>query len=207
LKKKTMVIGLTGSPMAGKSEVAAILARKGAGIIKADIIGHKLLEKNRTIRKKLLKLFGNKVLDNNDNFNRSTIGDIVFNDYEMLQSYNRIIHPPLLRQLKKDIREFSERQSLKMIVVDAALIFEWGIADWFDIIIVVSAKKNIIIKRFLDKGFKRWQAERRLASQLPQKEKISLADYVIENNFSPADLRKQVIEFVRKLNEMTDKNN
>ena len=89
-----------------------------------------------------------------------------------------------------------------MVVIDAALIFEWGIADWFDFILVVTAKRDIRLNRLCHKGLSRNQAEKRLALQLPQRLKVDLADYVIENNSSRLHLAKKVDRFVEAVKNL-----
>lgn len=199
---KPVLIGLTGGPEVGKTEAATIFARKGAIVISADAIGHILLRDDQKIRKKLIKLFGDNVLTAKGEFDRKKIGAIVFNKPDILALYNEIIHPLLLKYLKKELTKQSKNSRRKMVIVDAALIFEWGIADWFDLILTVTAKRNLRLKRLCRKGLSCYQAEKRLALQLPQREKVSLADYVIENNTNRLHLAKKVEKFIKLVDNL-----
>jgi dephospho-CoA kinase len=200
--RKPILVGLTGTPGAGKTEAAKIMAKKGAKIISADAIGHTLLQNNKIIKNKLIKLFGNDIMTGKGDLDRQKIGAIVFNDADKMASFNAIIHPPLLKHLKKELTDWIKNRRLKMIVVDAALIFEWGIANWFDLILVVTASREMRLKRICHLGLSRNQAKKRIACQLPQREKAALADYIIENNSTRLHLAKKVESFIAKVNDL-----
>ncbi|OQX92262.1 MAG: dephospho-CoA kinase [candidate division Zixibacteria bacterium 4484_95] len=189
-------IGLTGGPGVGKTEVANILAKRGLKVISADALGHGLLMNDRKIKRKLVTLLGRDVLTENGVFDRQKIGMIVFNNYEKLIKFNGIIHPQLLKQLKRELISFERERSNRIIVVEAALIFEWFIAHWFDLVLVIDASREKRIERICRGGLSRRQAQRRIASQIPQKDKIALADYVIDNSKSRRSLEKSVDKFI-----------
>lgn len=200
--KKPILIGLTGGPGVGKSEAAKLLAEKGAKIISADSIGHTILRKNKLVRDKVIKLLGKDILDSKNELDRQKIGAIVFNDVEMMIAFNRIIHPVLLKQLKAELSRYGKIKRYKIIAVDAALIFEWGIADWFDIILVITALRDIRLKRICNFGLSAIKAKKRIASQIPQREKISLADYVIENNSNRRQLKIKIDRFMTAIENL-----
>jgi dephospho-CoA kinase len=196
--KKALTIGLTGGPGVGKSEVAKILTENGAQVISADAIGHDLLDNNLNLRRKLINFFGEDIVDRQNKPDRRKIGAIVFNNGAKLAVLNSIIHPLLLKKLKQEMTAKTKTKR-RLIVVDAALIFEWGIANWFDLILVVNAKRDIRLKRICRAGLGIKQARQRVASQIPQRDKIALADYIIENNSSRSALRKKVEQFIIKI--------
>ncbi len=121
---------------------------------------------------------------------------MVFADPLAREKLNRIVHPHLLRTLKTWIKKCRMRSPKKLIVVDAALIFEWGIASWFDYILVVTARRELRVRRMMSSGLSKKEAADRISSQIPQRTKVALADYVIENNRSKSILRKKVDEFL-----------
>ena len=197
-RPKPLVLGLTGGPGVGKSEVGRFLAKKNALVINADTIGHEILANNNSVRMKLAKLLGREIVLEDGGLNRSVIGRKVFGNPELMHEFNRIIHPLLLRQLKNRIdRSVSKRR--KLVVVDAALIFEWGIADWFDFILVVHARRAVRLRRLSNEGLSVNQAARRIASQMPQRDKLALADFVIENNSTRAILKRKTFKFINEL--------
>jgi len=85
------------------------------------------------------------------------------------------------------------------VVVDAALIFEWGIESWFDSILVITANRANRIKRLMITGLTRREAENRIRSQIPQSKKAVRADFVIENNGDKIALRNKVYGFLKKI--------
>ena len=196
--KKIITIGLTGGPGVGKSEVAKILAKHGAKVISADTIGHVLLENNQNLRRKLINLLGEDIINNRNQLDRRIIGAIIFNNDEKLMAFNNIIHPLLLKDLKREMTAGIKKRH-RLIVVDAALIFEWGIANWFDLILVINARRDIRLKRIYQTGLSLRQARQRVASQIPQRDKIALADYLIENNSTRFALRKKVEQFMDRI--------
>jgi dephospho-CoA kinase len=101
----------------------------------------------------------------------------------------------LLRQLKREMRAAVKSQRHNMVVVDAALLYEWGVARWFDLMLVVDAPKEARLKRLTKAGLAKNQITKRLSVQMSQKDKISLADYVIINKSTLAHLKSEVDKF------------
>jgi dephospho-CoA kinase len=197
-KSKTIVIGLTGGPASGKSLAAEFMHKKGAVIISGDEAGKKAVEM-RSVLSKLVKAFGREILTLDGNLDRRKLGRIVFADTNALEKLNDIVHPRLLRILKADLRE-QKSHDTKLVVIDAALIFEWGIANWCDYILVVTAKRKIRMERLIKSGLSRKEATGRINSQIPDNDKVALADYIIENNTTKAELKRKVNEFLKKTN-------
>jgi len=200
--RRPLYIGLTGGPGVGKSTVAKLMSRAGASVIDADAIGHWLLANDPTVIKNAEKLFGNAVLGQRGP-DRALIGSIVFNDNAALQAFNRIIHPPLLRRLRTEMKQAATKKNAKAVVVDAALIFEWGIADWFDLVVVVAASRALRMERLRRAGLTLAQAKNRFASQLDQRDKIALADYAIRNDGERAALKNEVRKFIEQISQIS----
>lgn len=186
-----MILGLTGGPGTGKSLAAEYLKKKGAVVLSGDDAGRRAVEDYPPILTRLSKTFGNAILNPDGTLNRQGLGKVVFGDESALKAMNSIVHPQLLKILKRDLKKYSFQRG-RLIVIDAALIYEWGIANWCDYMLVVSAKRDLRIKRLTDRGLTRTEAANRIASQIPDSEKKALADFVIYNNGTKAELRKQV---------------
>ncbi len=190
------IIGLTGAPGAGKSLAAEYLREQGAIILSGDDAGRKVVKDIPVILRRLVNAFGKSILKNDGSLDRKLLGRMVFSDLAAREKLNGIIHPHLLKTLKTWIEQRRSRSPKRLIVVDAALIFEWGIANWFDYILVVTAGRDLRIKRMMGSGLTRKEAADRISSQIPQRTKAALADYVIENNGSKSILKKKVSEFL-----------
>lgn len=194
-----LTIGLTGGPATGKTTVAKLLLKSGAAVISADRIGHELLERNRRVRRSVKKLLGDEVFGPGGTPDRGKIARIVFADPAILMQFNTIMHPPLLREIKRRINRFRREKSTSMIVVEAALIFEWGIANWFDYLISVDAPITLRLARCAKAAFRPEQLRQRIKAQMPQKEKNALADWIIKNDGDMNELKRSVGKVLRAI--------
>ncbi len=191
------LIGLTGGPGAGKSLAAYYLRLKGAAIISGDDTGREVIESFPEVLKDLVKEFGKTILNPDDTLNRKKMGQIVFRNPEALKKLNAIVHPYLLELLKNKINKSKEKPSRNIIVVDAALIYEWKIESWFDSVLVITAKREIRVNRLMSFGMSKSEAKQRISSQIPQVEKANRADYVISNNGHKIALRNKIYAFLK----------
>ena len=125
-------------------------------------------------------------------------GQRVFGDPAALAALNRLVHPHLLIALREQI--ISARKVMNNVVVDAALIFEWGIQREFDHVVLVVAPESDRLARLMTRdGLSRDEAEARIRSQMPEEEKRKLAGLVIENDGDGEALRVKVDEVWEKL--------
>lgn len=187
-----MRIGLTGGVGCGVTEVAKRLQSKGFQVISADQIGYQALETPK-VKNLLVQRFGLEILDERGEINRDRLGNIVFADAEALRNLNCIIHPTLLDMLQREVAA-AEAES-ELAVVDAALIFEWGLQGFFHKIIVVDAPLELRIKRTMKRsGLSREQVMQRIRSQRPLEQKIEVADIVITNDGTLENLNCRVDE-------------
>ncbi len=194
-----ILIGLTGNAGAGKTTVANMLRELGFEVIDADKEAHQVLnypEVKEFLRKEFPEaLEGEKV-------NRERLGRKVFFDRDFKERFERIIRPLVMQRIKERI----EKTPAKVVVVDAALLFEYGVADAFDTIIVVWAPEEELVKRMVRRGIPEEKARAILASQMPQEEKVKRADFVIRNYGSIKDIREQVRkvfqQIMRKIEEV-----
>jgi len=196
-RARSIVIGLTGGPGVGKSLAAEYLEDDGAVILSGDEAGRKAVE-IPAVKRRLMRAFGSEISDSRHAIDRRKLGATVFDNAEALGTLNEIVHPTLLRILKAELIEYKKKRA-PLIVIDAALIFEWGIADWCDYLLVVTAKKDIRIGRIIKSGLTRKEAASRIRSQISDSVKVALADYVIANNGSRSDLRRNVLKFLGHL--------
>jgi len=191
-KSKKCIIAIAGNIASGKSEVEKILKQKGFKTIEADLIGWEILN-NKKVKQKLTSIFGDILTDGK--INRKKLGRIVFSDSEKLNQLDTIVHPMLLRKLKKYINNSQE----KIVVVVAALIFEWGIEDWFDKIVLVVSLKRKRIERLLRNGLSREEANNRIQSQIDDKKVKEKSDFIIENNGTISELTKKTLKIIKSV--------
>ena len=192
---KSRLIGLTGNIGCGKTTVAHMFEDLGAEVIEADGIGHQLLEKEN-IKKRVVSIFTESVLNGKGSISRKKLRNLVFKDKKKLELLNSILHPLIVKEIKKKIKASPS----DLIVIDAAVLLEAGWDSLVDKILVVSAPYHTQLKRIKEKGdFSPAEIKGIMGAQLPQSEKIKRADFVIENEGSVDKTREQVRKIWEKL--------
>jgi dephospho-CoA kinase len=187
-----LLIGITGGIACGKTEVARVFQRKGTMVISGDQIGRGVVEKNKVVLKQLVKTFGQGILKRDGTLNRRKLGKIAFASNEGRAELNGIVHPHLLKELRRKIDRLKGKRKSAIVVVDAALIVEWGLEKKLDYLIFVESKKEDKIERLQkEKGYSRGEALDRIKSQLPETTKKRKADFVIRNDKGLAELRRK----------------
>ena len=183
-------VGLTGGIGAGKSEVSRRLAAQGAVVIDADVIAREVVEPGTDGLAKVVAAFGRGVLRPDGGLDRTRLGDMVFADQELRGRLNAIIHPRVADRMA----ELELGVGAGAIVVhDVPLIAENGRADAFDVVVVVDAPPRVQIERLVrHRDMTREQARARMAAQASRKQRLAIADIVIDNSGSLAELDRQV---------------
>jgi dephospho-CoA kinase len=185
-----VVVGLTGSFGSGKSSVARVFASRGAHVIDADTIAHSLIKAPCVVYQRIIRVFGKGILKKDLTIDRRKLGKIVFNDKARLSCLNRIIHPEVIRMVKAGIKA----HTTGVIVLDAPLLVEAGLMKLVDKLIVVTVSPDTQIKRIRKKtGLLQSEIKKRIACQIPLKEKVALADFVIDNDQTKSRTRKQAL--------------
>jgi dephospho-CoA kinase len=196
-RSKRLVIGLTGGYGTGKTTVAAMLAEYGARIIDADAIGHDLLASGTKAYAAVVRRFGSGVLRRPSGMiDRRALSSIVFGNAAQLRALNSIMHPEILRIVKRRIAGVKK----EIVVIDAPLLVETGFHRYVDKLVVVTSSRRLQIERIQGRSrLSRAAILRRIDSQIPLQDKVRMADFVIDNNRTRKDLRKQVTQIWRML--------
>ncbi len=185
------------SGSSGASEAARRLEELGVPVIRADAVGHEILQLPDIVRQ-LREALGDAILTPSGEVDRAILGQRVFSDAEARRALNRIVHPPLLDRLT-DLARRTEAAT-GAVLVDAALIYEWGVAGFFHHIIVVEAPLELRIARAMQRDrLTREQALERIAAQMPLEEKVARADAVIRNAGTVAELEQEIERIWRAL--------
>ena len=194
--KKKIVIGLTGGFGSGKSTVARIFKACGAEIIDADQIAHKIIKPGTRIYKRITAIFDKQVLKKNRSIDRRKLGKIVFANKALLGQLNRIMHPEIIRIIRKKISQSKK----KIIILDAPLLVEAHLNKITDKLIVVTINRREQLKRLFKKtGLSSAQILLRARRQIPLADKVRIADFVIDNNGTIGNTKNQVTEIRRML--------
>ncbi|MHC4616962.1 MAG: dephospho-CoA kinase [Planctomycetota bacterium] len=186
------IIGILGGIASGKTTVAAEFARLGCGVIEADKIAHKLLDK-RTVRAKIVAAFGKAVSDAAGRIDRKKLADVVFADAGKLAELNEILHPLVLAEAERLIGHYNEQAGIKAIVLDMPLLVEVGWEKRCDSLVFVDCKAQLRADRARKMGiFSEEQFKIRENFQIPLDRKVRLADNTIDNNSGSSELARQV---------------
>lgn len=197
LAKSKLIIGLTGSFGTGKTSVGQIFKSLGACVIDADKIAHGCLKPRTKIQRKIIKLFGKRILNRDKSINRRKLADIVFDNQKLLKELNKLVHPEVIRLMKKAIRTCKKN----VVILDVPLLVEANLMNMVDKLIVVKSSRKNQIERIQKKlHFKKSDILKRIKAQALLSDKIRLADFVIDNTGQECITRKQVREIYRRLN-------
>ena len=183
-------VGLTGGIGAGKSEVSARLAAQGAVVIDADAIAREVVEPGTEGLAEVVEAFGPEVLLPDGTLDRPRLGEIVFADPELRGKLNEIVHPRVGARMAELEREAGPAS---IVVHDVPLIAESGRTDAYDLVVVVDVPPRVQLDRLVRRrGMTREQAEARMAAQAGREQRLAIADIVIDNSGSLAELDRQV---------------
>ena len=190
-------VGLTGGIGAGKSEVSRRLAAHGAIVIDADLIAREVVAPGTDGLAEVVEAFGPGVRAPDGGLDRVRLGEIVFADQQKLARLNAIVHP----RVGARMRELEDAAGPDSVVVhDVPLIAENGLADAYDVVVVVDVPPAVQLDRLVRlRGMSRNQAEARMAAQASRTARLAIAGLVIDNSGSLADLDHQVGELWAEL--------
>jgi len=187
-----LLIGLTGNIASGKSEVARMLAERGATLIDADVLAREAVRPETQALRDIVKRWGKDVLKKDGSLDRKALRQIVFADQSELDALNRIVHPGVTRLRDREIAAAKERGD-QIVVCVIPLLFERNLVEEFDAIVLVDAPRPIRLERLVaTRGLEETDAMNMIASQMPAELKRARADYVIENTGSLDDLEHDV---------------
>ncbi len=199
-----LLVGLTGGIGSGKTTAAGRFSQLGAYIIDADKLAHAVMLPNTPAWYEITACFGAQILNPNKEINRKFLADIVFADKTLLNKLNKIVHPQVFLEEKKQITQIIQNNSNAIIILDIPLLIETGHHKQMDRVIVVSVSQEKQTQRLLANGLTYKQIKTRLSAQLPLEEKIKHADFIIDNNGSLNQTYRQVEDIFRELVRIVD---
>lgn len=182
------IIGLTGGIGSGKTTVAKFIEDCGFPVYYSDDRAKNIVNDNEDLKIRIKELLGSDSYDENGLYNRKFVAEKVFNNKDLLHSLNEIIHPAV----RLDFEDWVKKQTKYLIFKETALLFELQLNKQCYRSILVTAEDNIRIKRVMDRDGKTYrEVQSVMEKQMPEKEKIKLADCIIYNNTNLDDLKDQ----------------
>jgi dephospho-CoA kinase len=195
------VFGLTGTIASGKSTLATALGARGACLIDADRLGHRLLWKGRSAHREVVELFGRSILGRRGGIDRARLGALVFADARARARLEAILHPAILAAARRRVSAIA-RGGFGIVVFEAALLVESGFHALMDDNIVVLAGRAAILDRLVRlRGLDPAAARERLAAQWTGRRKAEQARWVVHNDGTPEQLRARADRLYRELEQ------
>ncbi|WP_124640707.1 dephospho-CoA kinase [Amniculibacterium aquaticum] len=190
------IIGITGGIGSGKSTVAHFITEKGFPVYNSDYWAKELVNLDSKLKEKIIQLLGNSSYDNLGNYNRKWVSEQVFGNDELLKKLNQIIHPAVAEHFENWVKA----QKSEWVFKESALLYELGIYKNCYQTILVTADDNIRIKRVMNRDQKTYrEVEAVLQKQMPEKDKIKLADHIIYNNSTLDEVEKETLRLLEKI--------
>ena len=188
---RTIAVGITGGIGSGKTEVCKIFESLGATVLYADTIAKKLMEESFKIKMQISQVLGPGIVRDHGRLDRKGIADIIFARPDTRRRVDAIVHPAVVKVLKKEITLEKKRGRYPVVAVEAALIFEAGIEEMFEYVVVVHANQQLRIHRLEHRDhIDQKRIGRRIQAQIPDEAKVRKADFVVNNNGDLASLTR-----------------
>jgi dephospho-CoA kinase len=188
-------IGVTGGIGSGKSLVCRVIETLGYPVFYSDLVARTITDTDTQVKEQVKELFGSSIYTDGI-LDRKKVAELVFADGELLAKLNSIIHPAVARSFEQWCMQNS---SSKLVFKEAAILFETGIYRELHKTILVTAPEELRIKRVVERdGVSESEVRARMARQMPEGEKIKLADFIIDNSSNQLIL-PQILSIVQIL--------
>jgi dephospho-CoA kinase len=186
-----LLVGLTGGIGSGKSTVAHMLEDRGAVVVDADELSHRVIAPGAPGHEKVIERFGPNVLAPGGDVDREALASIVFADPAARRDLEAIVHPEVRRMFAEEAERY--RDTDKVVVFSAPLIVETGIYTLFEVLIVVSTRIETQVQRLMrERGMSEEDVRARIAAQLPLEAEAEVADVIVDNEGTLDELEGQV---------------
>jgi dephospho-CoA kinase len=192
-------VGLTGGLACGKSFVGDELARLGCHLVRADELGHEVLEPGGEAFWPVVREFGRDILDEHDRIDRRRLAAAVFNNPERLEKLNALVHPLVVRREEELVSAFAASDPGGICVVEAAILIETGSYRRFHRIVLVRCAEEQQVARAVKRGATWEEAMARIRRQMPLEEKQKFAHYVIDTSGAKEDTLRRTREVYEQL--------
>lgn len=193
--KNQLLVGITGGIGSGKSTVAEHVRNAGFHVLSSDDIAKTIIATNAEVQNDIVKHFGEEILANGS-LNRKALADKVFGplpEHEKnLRTLNAIVHPYVVQEVYEQAKKLFVAGE-HCVFNESALLFESGLEECYDYVIVVDAPEDVRVQRVVaSRGLTEEEVRRRIAAQMPAAEKVRYADFVVNNAGSEEEMKKAV---------------
>jgi dephospho-CoA kinase len=197
MNKRSFRLGITGKMGSGKSVLSEVFRQSGIRILDADTIAKEVMENDKAVHAELVAILGNKAF-NDGKLNTSFVAEKIFSDPVLKEKVELIVHPYTLQYI---LKEFETAGPENIVGLESAIIFQTGLDEIFDAVILVDSADDLILKRLAAGGkFSSKDIRKRLALQFYEDEMKQDADLVITNNSTLSEFEdncKRALEILR----------
>lgn len=196
MRSKPVRIGITGGIGSGKSLACKYFEKLGYNVIYADYIAKELYTSNKRLLQNLVKAFGKGILDEKGNLSRINSRKIIFKSKKNIKRVNKLVHPFVIKEIDRQISRLKSR----VVLIETAIMFESGYYSRNNYNVLIYANKELRIKRVrLRDKVSKISVEKLMKLQMPEQEKMLMADFIIKNNGTPGELYKNIQQFSKIL--------
>ena len=198
-KAESKIIGITGGIGSGKSTVSKFIEELGFPVYDSDFWAKELVNLDENLKSRIIELLGEESYDENGKYNRKFVAEKVFDHQELLLKLNQIIHPAV----KIHFENWVNAQTAEFVFKETALLFELKLNESCYQSILVTADENIRIKRVMDRDGRTYREVKEIIDkQMPEVDKVKLADFVIQNNTDLDTLKEFTHQVIDELQRM-----
>ena len=202
-KRKVLKVAVTGGAGSGKTSVCNRLKELGVKVISADEMAREAVAPGSEALTKIIRFFGEKVVLFDGTLNRKILRRMITDDDDARLTLERFLHNEITNLIQKNV-VCAEKEGCRMVVIEVPLLFELDMKERFDRVVVVSADKELRVKRLMERDqTSRDSAENLINVQMPDEEKVGRADYVVWNEGSMENLLESVDVLFKNLTKIT----
>ncbi|MBZ0202243.1 MAG: dephospho-CoA kinase [Ignavibacteria bacterium] len=199
MQSKQLRIGITGGIGSGKTLASKYIESLGYPVIYADSVAKELYVSSKELKKLMAREFGKELLDSKGNISRDSARRIIFSSKKNTKRVNAIVHPFVIKEIDKLIREIKSR----IVFIETAIMIESGYSDRMDYIILIHANKALRTKRVKARdGISASMINNIMSQQIDEREKMKRVDFIVCNTSTPAELRKSIKSLMKIINRL-----
>jgi dephospho-CoA kinase len=188
-----LILGITGGIGSGKGLAAEFFRTRGAAVIDADEIAHRLTQPGSALLAELAAAFGPGILRQDGSLDRRGLANACFGDPEALARLNAITHPPVKAEMKRALTELVKEGKTGIACIVAPLLLEAGCRDLVDRLLVLVADDEERTRRVMARdGLTQDEVRKRIAAQMPSSEQARHADWVVDTTRGREDVTRQL---------------
>lgn len=185
------IIGITGGIGCGKSTAARICREAGLPVIDADELSRQVTSAGGAAMAAIIEQFGSGSVDSKGALDRQVMAKKVFQNHRALDQLSSIVHRHVLEQIALEVKKLEQKKT-RAVVIDVPIPVKHGFLDLCDQVWVIWANDEVRLARLAGRGMDETEARRRMAMQMTKQEYLDLADHVLENDGSEAELKSRI---------------